>query len=336
LSLFPLSTGENEERALTRDGIAALRPAVITLDQDGPLGPALRRARESLGLDVDDIALATKVRASYIAALENMDLGALPAGPFANGYVKAYARALGVDPDMAAARFKGEAPEPDTDLRSPMGIRFRRGTRLRGLAAAAIVVVAGFTAWNLLVRIRTVPARTPAAAPAIIVRTRSAPGPAILGAPLPAPPEATTPPPYETPGLAEATAKTGPDAAAAVTARIAAEAAAARPADPVAAGAAFASHGPIYGAAKGQLLLQALRPMSLVVRNGGAILFARQLAAGEAWRAPATDGLSADVDASRSIEAYVDGKAVGVLAPGLTPLSTIKAPQPANTASSAK
>jgi hypothetical protein len=67
--------------------------------------------------------------------------------------------------------------------------------------------------------------------------------------------------------------------------------------------------------------------MSLVVRGGGAILFARQLAAGEAWRAPDAAGLAADVDAPRAIEAYVGGKAAGVLAPGLTPLSTLEAPQ---------
>lgn len=328
MSLTPLSTGESEERAASHDGIAALRPASVTLDSAGHVGEALRGARERLGLDVDDIALATKVRASYVAALEEMNLDALPAGPFATGYVKAYARALGLDPDVVAARFKGETPEPDVELRSPLGLRFKRWSRLRGLAAAALVVVTGFTAWNLLVRIRSIPARTPAAAPSLAAPSKPAAGPAILGAPLPAPPEATTPPPYETPGLADATARTGPDAAAAVTARIAAEAAAARPADPILSGAPFSPHGEIFGAAKGPIVLQALRPMSLVVRSGGAILFARQLAAGEAWRAPDAAGLSADVDAPRAIEAYVGGKAAGLLAPGLTPLSTLKSPQP--------
>jgi hypothetical protein len=259
-----------------------------------------------------------------------MDLAALPAGPFATGYVKAYARALGLDPDIVAARFKGEAPESDTELRSPLGLRFRRWGGLRGLAAAALVVVSGFIAWNLLVRIRAVAPPSTIAAPTLAVRPKPGPGPAVLGAPLPAPPEATTPPPYETPGLANATARTGPDAAAAVTARIAAEAAAAHAVDPISAGAPFAPHGAVFGAGKGPIVLQALRPMSLVVRSGGGILFARQLAAGEAWRAPDATGLAADVDAPRAIEAYVGGKAAGVLAPGLTSLSTLQAPQAPN------
>jgi len=331
VSLIPPSVDENAGRTGPHDDIASLRPASVTLDSAGHVGEALRQAREILGLDIDDIALVTKVRAAYIAALEDMDLSALPAGPFATGYVRAYARALGLDPQTVAARFKSEAPEPDTTLRSPFGLRFRRWGRLRGLAAAAMVVVASFTAWNLFVRIRTVPTRPAAVAPTLAVRPKSAPGPAILGAPLPAPPEATTPPPYETPGLADATARTGPDAAAAVTARIAAEAAAARPADPIPAGAPFAPRGSIFGASKGQVVLQALRPMSLVVRGGGgAILFARQLAAGEAWRAPDVAGVAADVDAPRAIEAYVGGKAAGVLAPGLSPLSTLQAPRAAH------
>jgi transcriptional regulator with XRE-family HTH domain len=324
VSLFPPSINESAGRSPLSDDLAALRPAKLVLDADGHVGAALRRARESLDLDVEDIALATHIRAPYIAALENQDLDALPARPFAVGYVKAYARALGVDQDAVVARFRREAPDGDTMLRAPLGAQFRRGGRFGKLAIAALAVVAGLAGWNLLVHIRAFPAKPVATTASVAILPRLAAGPALLGAPLPAPPEASTPPPYETPGLAAATAVTGPDAAAAVTARIAAAAAAARPTDPIAVGAPFLAHGAIYGAAKGGVILQAIHPMSLVVRGGGGVIyFARQLAAGESWRAPAVAGLTADVDEPPAVEVYVDGKAVGQLTQPQTPVGSM-------------
>jgi len=325
LSLIPPSIDGSVGRTPPHDDLAALRPARLVLASDCHVGAALRRARESLDLDVHDIALATRVRAAYIAALEDNDLDALPASPFAVGYVKAYARALGLDPDVVVARFRREEPQRDTALRAPLGAQLRRGGRFGKLAAAMLAVVAGLASWNLVVRLRSAPQK-PVATAAVAVHPKPPPGPTILGAPLPAPVEASTPPPYETPGLAAATAVSGPDAAAAATARIAAEAAAARPTDSIPVGAPFAAHGAVYGAAKGGVILQAIRPMSLVVRGGGAVYFARQLAAGEAWRAPAIAGLTADVDVPRAVEVYVGGKAVGPLSQSQTPVAAMTAP----------
>ena len=261
----------------------------------------------------------------------DFDLEPLPAGPFAVGYVKAYARALGLEPDAVVARFKKETPVEDTKLGAPFGAQFKRGARFSGLAAAALVVVAGLAGWNLVVRAKSPAARAVVSAPPVAVHAPAEAGPSVLGAPLPAPPEASTPPPYETPGLAAATAAKGPDAAAAVTAEIAAEAAKARPGEPVAAGAQFLPHGAVYGAPRTEagVVLQAVRPMSLVVRGaGGAVYFARQLAAGEAWRAPNVAGLTVDVDVPTAVEVYVQGHAVGLLSQAQTPLASLIAPKP--------
>ena len=300
------------------------------------LGQALRQARESLDLAQEDIAQATHVRVQFIDALERLDLAALPAGPFAAGYVRAYARALGLDPDAAAARLRKEAPPEETRLGDPLGAEFRSRARFRGLIAAALVVVAALAAWNLAVRAKAPVARAPASLAPAAMGAQLAAGPTVLGAPLPAPPEASTPPPYETPGLAQATAAKGPDAAAAVTARIAAEAAQARPAEPVAAGARFVAHGAVYGAPRAEtgVILQAIRPMSLVVRGpGGTVYFARELGAGEAWRAPDVAGLTIDVDVPAAVEVYVGGHASGLLNQPQTPLASLTAPKAASAAS---
>lgn len=314
-----------------RDGLAFLRPAKLVLAEDGHVGDALRRARESLDMAVDDIAQATHIRAAYIDAIEKLDLDPLPARPFAVGYVRAYARALGLDPDMVAARFRRETPGEDSELRTPLGWQFRRGMKFGRVTGAVALLVAAIVGWNLVVRAKAPVAHTVSLASVATVGSGPPAGPARLGAPLPAPPEATTPPPYETPGLAQATAATGSDAAAAVTARIAQEAAQSTPVNAVAPGVAFAARGPIYGAPQAEtgVMLQALRPMSLVVRGpGGAVYFARQFGAGEAWRAPATPGLVADVDVPAAVEVYVQGRAIGPLTQSQTPLASLTAPKP--------
>jgi len=73
------------------DNLAPLRPARVVLAASGHVGAALRAARVGLDLDVEDIALVTRVRGSYLTALEDFNLDSLPARPFAVGYVRAYA-----------------------------------------------------------------------------------------------------------------------------------------------------------------------------------------------------------------------------------------------------
>jgi hypothetical protein len=69
--------------------------------------------------------------------------------------------------------------------------------------------------------------------------------------------------------------------------------------------------------------------MSLVVRgDGGVVSFARQLAAGEAWRAPDGAGLTVDVDVPAAAEVYVQGHAIGPLTQPQTPVASLVAPVP--------
>jgi hypothetical protein len=68
-----------------------------------------------------------------------------------------------------------------------------------------------------------------------------------------------------------------------------------------------------------------------VVRGaGGAVYFARQLSAGDAWRAPPdVAGLTIDVDVPAAVEVYAGGRASGLLTAPQTPLAALTAPKPA-------
>jgi cytoskeletal protein RodZ len=58
----------------------------------------LRPARERLGLSLRDIAERTKIREAILRAIENNEIDRLPPPIFTRGFVKAYAREVGLDP----------------------------------------------------------------------------------------------------------------------------------------------------------------------------------------------------------------------------------------------
>lgn len=297
-------------RATAVDDLAPLRPTSVVLEGDGHVGSALRRARESLGLGVDDIALATRVRGPYLTALEDFDLDALPARPFAIGYVRAYALALGLDPDSVVARFRREAPDADQSLRAPGGV-VAGPKRWAWLIPPALVVAAAFVGWNVLRHVDEAPAKPKAALARAPSAPRVDPGPTRLGPPLPPPIEAGAPAVYHTPGLEAATGVDVPVTPIA-------------PGSPfIAAGAVYGAPGPVAGPAAG-IVLQAKRSTSFIVRSGAAsVVFARELAAGEAWRAPATGGLTLDVGSPSAVEIYIGGTARGVLVSPQTSLAKL-------------
>ena len=73
------------------------------------LGDLMRGERATLGKSLLDVQRELKIKATYIAAIENADLSAFETPGFVAGYVRSYARYLGMDPEWAFQRFCGEA-----------------------------------------------------------------------------------------------------------------------------------------------------------------------------------------------------------------------------------
>jgi len=78
-------------------------------DFDVRLGDLMRGERATLGKSLLDVQRDLKIKATYIAAIENADISAFDAPGFIAGFVRSYARYLGMDPDQAFARFCREA-----------------------------------------------------------------------------------------------------------------------------------------------------------------------------------------------------------------------------------
>ena len=73
------------------------------------LGDLMRGERATLGKSLLDVQRELKIKATYIAAIENADLSAFETPGFVAGYVRSYARYLSMDPEWAFERFCAEA-----------------------------------------------------------------------------------------------------------------------------------------------------------------------------------------------------------------------------------
>lgn len=74
-------------------------------DYEVKLGDILRGERATLGKSLIDVQRELHIRAVYIAAIENGDLSAFETPSFVAGFVRSYARYLGMDPEWVYASF---------------------------------------------------------------------------------------------------------------------------------------------------------------------------------------------------------------------------------------
>jgi cytoskeleton protein RodZ len=82
----------------------------------GAFGDRLRREREMRGITLDEITESTKISRRHLEALEGEHFDQLPGGVFNKGFVRAYARFLGLDEDQAVADYSAasnEQPQPE-------------------------------------------------------------------------------------------------------------------------------------------------------------------------------------------------------------------------------
>ncbi|MGH8798604.1 MAG: RodZ domain-containing protein [Casimicrobiaceae bacterium] len=82
----------------------------------GP-GMQLRAAREAAGLSIDQVAQQLKLAPRQVKALEDEDFGLLPGRTFTRGFLRNYARLLGLDADLLVAHLPDAARAPS--LESP-------------------------------------------------------------------------------------------------------------------------------------------------------------------------------------------------------------------------
>ena len=106
------------------------------------IGRELRVARERLGWEVDDVAEALHLKPAFIHAIEQGDIAGLPPPAYAVGFVRTYATALGLDPNEAIRRFRGERD----DVNRKPELAFPAPVPQRGVPAGALILVGAIIA----------------------------------------------------------------------------------------------------------------------------------------------------------------------------------------------
>jgi cytoskeletal protein RodZ len=71
----------------------------------------MRRARESRGVSLRQIADSTKLSMAALASLERNDISRLPGGIFSRAFIRSYASEIGMDPEATVRDFLTQFPD---------------------------------------------------------------------------------------------------------------------------------------------------------------------------------------------------------------------------------
>src|ERR1700758_5026136 len=131
---------------------AAVEPMAAPSEAGGRMGPAgfgytLAQARVRAGLSIEQAAARIRLHPKQLQAIENEDLQLLPAAAYVNGFVRNYAREIGIDPapliDDLNSKLKLRglgSPEPDLGLGGPISAPMLGERGWRNLVLAGIVI----------------------------------------------------------------------------------------------------------------------------------------------------------------------------------------------------
>ncbi len=175
------------------------------------IGERLRNAREARGWSLPDVSELTRIRATFLQALEEEQFDRLPGRTYLKGFLRTYANTLGLDPDELFDAYHLEFEMPAQPIVGAHSVEvpirpaawpspFRR--MITGAAALALVVLLflGYIGYQQLRRFAAPVSRPDVTAQPPPQPSRPTPAPPVAEpAPAQIPPPARPRPP-ETPG----------------------------------------------------------------------------------------------------------------------------------------
>jgi cytoskeleton protein RodZ len=320
----------DDDATAGKDGLKGRRLHLreISGETDSPLetvGQDLRAARLRRGDEIASVSRALKIRKDHLEALEEDRIEDLPGKTYAIGFVRSYARHLGLDSGQYVERFKQDiSGRPDESQREPAPIhqderRLPYGWRL---IAGVVILLLAYGGYHLLSSGGEAVQPTP---PAPILNP---PRPAVPAPkPVVAPVQEAVPSPAADgtlPGAAPAAPAAGQQATALPPPAAGSPAPATRATpltttSPVATQAAVpavpaSSSGIVYGQQNrgSRVVLRARSDSRVTVRaEDGTLYLNRDLKAGDVYQVPNTPGLNVALSDGGAVEVDLDGIALG-------------------------
>ena len=117
------------------------------------IGDFFKQVRETKGLTVEEVASKTRIRTDFVKALEEGNFAKLPDQVFARGFVRSYARSLGLDEDDAIHRFIQSAGAfyEKQDERERLKVRQAEEERKRRANRKAVAIAIGIAILTLVI-----------------------------------------------------------------------------------------------------------------------------------------------------------------------------------------
>ena len=133
-------------------------PPIAELESVRKAGELFRDARVVKNLSIQDVSNNLRLSVKQIEALENDDFAALPEPMIVRGFMRNYARLLGVDAEPVLNAYKIHSPE-----KTPQSFAVQTGTKMaistkvkqpwKTYALASALVIIGLLAWLLYVNL---------------------------------------------------------------------------------------------------------------------------------------------------------------------------------------
>ncbi len=120
----------------------------------GTLGEDLKAARESKGITLREISERTRISVTFLKAIEEEDYSVIPGDVFVTGFLRTYAKELGLKEKEILARYKDtrppqeeqtapqqpEKPQKTQHMARPSVVSFRRGEKEKGFPLGLIIL----------------------------------------------------------------------------------------------------------------------------------------------------------------------------------------------------
>ena len=118
------------------------------------LGEKLRQARESRGISISEVAEQTRIAALYLEGIEADDYRTLPGGIFNKGFVKSYAKYVGVDEQEALQDYarllssQDNQSDEDPKIYRPEVLTDDRSNSSNLLTIIFAIIILGLISWG--------------------------------------------------------------------------------------------------------------------------------------------------------------------------------------------
>ncbi|HEV3156841.1 MAG TPA: helix-turn-helix domain-containing protein [Candidatus Baltobacteraceae bacterium] len=179
------------------------------------IGEEFRVAREARNLSISDVAERIHIRSVYLESLENEDWQAIAAPVYVRGFIRTYARFLGIEPERAVAEYNSAIAEPLPAAESTFASREPRrpippALLTTGLVVVGLLAYSGYHAFHshaenaqpppYLSAVSPPPVASPSAIPSMIIlrggKLKDSSGSTVVIPPTSTPVPNAAPPPF--------------------------------------------------------------------------------------------------------------------------------------------